>query len=453
MNRLERIIGFIHWPVSRKMVLLGVLGVSATGIATLVNLLAHSSARDSLLDLPLLNRYMVVWMLAQVLATLASVPAAIAGREARWGTYLFIAVQAPFMAGLLHLFGTMGSPLVAIFPALVILWTLYFDERFGLFGLAVMLGCILAIGILEAQGILPYAPAVMDRSLDTQSGGVWFGTVLFHILVLLGFCMSLCVLLLLSRRLQDTRLHAVHQTLGEANRLIRRYVPTQLADQILAGDYAADSKPRRRRLTIVFADVEGYTAACEALDAEVLETVVNRYLTEMVAIADHWGGTLNQIVGDGIMVFFGAPQVTNDQDHALRAVRMALDMQSRVQEMSDLWVQHGFARPFRIRIGINTGEASVGDFGSAGRKLYSGIGLNTNLAERIQSHCEPGSVLINRSTWVLVNRDIRCEYRGELLVKGASTPLSVYTACDGAATTAATGTVLPHPDATAATSP
>ena len=430
MPLVERFANFIDWPISQRAVLLGVLGLVATSMGAVVNLVVHLTSDQAMWDLAMINRFMGAWLGIQLLATLINLPAARAGRPGRVGAHVFIVLQGASVVWLLHLIGTMASPLAAIFPTLVILWILYFDERIGLFGLGLILVLLIVVGALEAQGLIPYAPAVLDRTLDAQRNGFWFGSALIYLLLLMGICISLALLFLRARRRQAQRLRRAHQQLGEANRLIRRYVPAQLADQILSGDYTAESKPRRRRLTIVFTDVVGFTEACEALPGDVVETALNRYLSEMAAIADHWGGTLNQIVGDGIMIFFGAPQVTNDHDHALRAVRMALHMQRRVGELENLWAEQGWNRPFRIRIGINTGEAMVGDFGSAGRKLYSGIGLNTNLAERIQSHCEPGTVLLNNSTMQLVHRELRCEPRGELRVKGVSTPLTVYRAVD-----------------------
>ncbi|MCP5056079.1 MAG: adenylate/guanylate cyclase domain-containing protein [bacterium] len=109
------------------------------------------------------------------------------------------------------------------------------------------------------------------------------------------------------------------------------------------------------------------------------------------------------------MIFFGAPEATSDRGHALRAVRMSLAMQRRMSELREKWYTDGIQTPFRIRIGINTGVASVGDFGSEGRTAYSAIGNQTNLTARIQDYCEPGKVLISHTTWALVKDQISCE--------------------------------------------
>ncbi|MDJ0869480.1 MAG: adenylate/guanylate cyclase domain-containing protein [Myxococcota bacterium] len=162
------------------------------------------------------------------------------------------------------------------------------------------------------------------------------------------------------------------------------------------------------------------------MEPEDLSALLNEYLAEMTDVADAFGATLNQFVGDGIMIFFGAPVATNDRDHALRAVRMALAMQRRMAGLREKWFHEGIQTPFRIRIGINTGVASVGDFGSEGRSTYSAIGNQTNATARIQDRCEPGKVWISHTTWALVRDEISCTPRGEIEVKGLHYPLRVY---------------------------
>src|SRR5436190_860538 len=100
--------------------------------------------------------------------------------------------------------------------------------------------------------------------------------------------------------------------------------------------------------------------------------------------------------------------VTNDRDHAVRAVQMAVE------------------QPFEIRIGINTGQASIGNFGSKGRMDYTAIGRQVNLAARLQAYCRPGKILISHSTWVLVQEHVFCTPQGEIQVKGFQNPVNVY---------------------------
>lgn len=126
------------------------------------------------------------------------------------------------------------------------------------------------------------------------------------------------------------------------------------------------------------------------------------------------------------MILFGAPEATSDRDHATRAVRMSQAMQARMIELRAKWSGEGIPNPFRIRVGVNTGLASVGNFGSEGRMTYSAIGRETNLAARLESACTPGRILISHATWVLIADEVPCTPRGEIQVKGIHDPVRVY---------------------------
>jgi class 3 adenylate cyclase len=271
----------------------------------------------------------------------------------------------------------------------------------------------LVITIAEQLHAIPYAPLlpsspIRDGHLDTR----------FLLLTsLLPMLMSVTGIFLFI---------GVTQRLRRATSLIRRYLPIQLAEKILAGEHGETGQPERRRLTLFFSDVVGFTSVADRMEPEDLAALLNDYLSEMTRIAEAFGATINQFVGDGIMIFFGAPEATTDQDHALRAVRMATEMQQRMSDLAERWFAAGIQIPFRIRIGINTGTASVGDFGSVGRLTYSAIGNQTNLTARIQAACEPGRVLISHTTWALVKDEIPCEDRGEIQVEGLHYPVRVY---------------------------
>ena len=108
--------------------------------------------------------------------------------------------------------------------------------------------------------------------------------------------------------------------------------------------------------------------------------------------------------------------MTNDRDHAVRGVQMAVEMQDRMQTLRQKWLRDGFEQPFEIRIRINTGQASIGNFGSKGRMDYTAIGRQVNLAARLQAYCRPGKILISHSTWVLVQEHVSCTPQGEIQV-------------------------------------
>ena len=431
MKLVEQFIDFVHWPASRKISLLGCLSVPTTALAALLNRYLQSlPSQHETVAIAMLDPYLIAWLVSQVVATGIGFVMARASREANWVAYVYVCANIPFIVAIIYLYGMMSTPLVAIIPTIVILWALYFNERIAWFGFFLMVGSLIAIHLLQVAGKLSYAPILIDRSIDAQRSPVWFAAALTATLILFSFAFSICLLILAARRLQETRLQDARNALERSTRLIRRYLPTQLAEQIVQGLHDGNSRPERRKLTIVFSEIEGFTEATEALQPASVAEVLNEYLSAMMLIADHHGATVNHMVGDSIMMFFGAPHATSDRDHALRAVRMAMDMQRRMRELEPLWRQRGLQRPLRTRIGINTGYASVGDFGSEGRKLYTAIGVQTNLAARIQSHCQPGRVLISHPTWALVQEQIPTVPMGELQFKGLHYAVSVYEVFD-----------------------
>jgi class 3 adenylate cyclase len=422
MALVERFIEINGWTTSRKTALL-------SGLAFLAFLFGSSVVEvffwlggpelAATLDEPLAKRLLWSWTVFLATCCLVSWIPAQRGREGRWTFFVLVIPFGAFAAAGVYLFGGMSSSAFAVFPMVVLLVALWFGPRGAWFGFGYGLVLSAVVFYVQTRDDVPFAPIFIDRDLDAQSNPILVGALFGAFMMFFVFCFGLVVLTLLARA-------SIQANLDRATGLIRRYLPSQHADRILSGEHSEESKPERIRLTMFFSDVEGFTDASDQLDAEDLAAVLNEYLSEMSVIAERFGATIDQFVGDGIMIFIGAPHATSDKDHALRAVRMALEMQRRMLELKDVWAERGIRKPFRARIGINTGYASVGDFGSEGRKVYSAIGLQVNIAARIQSHCEPGRILISDTTWALVNDEIPCTDKGELMLKGVHYPVRVY---------------------------
>ncbi len=214
--------------------------------------------------------------------------------------------------------------------------------------------------------------------------------------------------------------------LVESQRLIRRYVPAAVADRIESGAGVEVDVPQRRRVTILFSDVVGFTDLADQLDPESLTQIINEYLSAMAEIVDAHGGTLNEFAGDGFMAVFGAPATMTPEQQVHAALAAAHQIQAQLPGLNEGWYRLGIDHPLQTRIGINTGVLSVGTFGSAGRATYTAIGLQTNIAARIQAQCEPGGILLSHSSWQLVKDQDPCEPRGEVTVKGVHFPIKVY---------------------------
>ena len=157
-----------------------------------------------------------------------------------------------------------------------------------------------------------------------------------------------------------------------------------------------------------------------------LTNLLNQYLTEMSKIAISHGATIDKYVGDAIMCFFGDPASRGSKEDAVACVKMAIAMQRRTRELQLKWLDLGSEKPFQLRIGINTGFCTVGNFGSEDRMDYTIIGNEVNLAARLQSHAELGGILVAHETSCLIKDTILTEEQEAISVKGFAHPVRVY---------------------------
>lgn len=214
--------------------------------------------------------------------------------------------------------------------------------------------------------------------------------------------------------------------LSESRDAIRRYVPPSVADLIIKGQAASIDTPVRRRVTILFADIVGFTEVSDRIEPEDLTTLLVDYLSGMAEKVEKFDGTLNEFAGDGLMALFGAPNFLEPERQASHAISAAREMQALMLQLNARWLRLGIGRPLRMRIGINTGTVSVGSYGSGGRMTYTAMGLQTNITSRIEQAAEPGSILVSDSTYHLARHAFKLEPRGEVECKGLHYPVPVY---------------------------
>ena len=217
------------------------------------------------------------------------------------------------------------------------------------------------------------------------------------------------------------------KTINTLNDKMKHYLSPQLYSSIAGGERDVSlEKHYRKKLTIFFSDVVNFTSTTESMEPEDLSSLLNSYLNNMAKIAEKYGGTVDKYVGDAIMVFFGDPVFTTDKDHAVRAVKMAMEMQKRLCELRVEWEDNGVENPFHSRIGINTGYCTIGNFGSESKMDYTIIGNNVNLAARYESVCKPDSILLSYETYMLVRDEIECIEAGKFTLKGIGTQVTGY---------------------------
>lgn len=249
-----------------------------------------------------------------------------------------------------------------------------------------------------------------------------------HWIAYAGCVLVSVVIEIVDRRafIKDQIIDAQQQDLRNSRETIRRYIARPVFEHIVGGDLVGIDEPTRRRVTVMFADLVGFTELADRVDPEVLTQVVNDYMTAMSEVVDDHGGFVNEFAGDGLMALFGAPDEMTAEEQATSAVRAAQAMQARLPSLDQLWQRLGVTEAMKTRIGIDAGVLSVGSFGSAGRMTYTAIGMHTNIAARLQANCEPGRVLVSDSIWHLVKDQIECEPRGEVHCKGIHYPVRAY---------------------------
>lgn len=223
----------------------------------------------------------------------------------------------------------------------------------------------------------------------------------------------------LKQREQD--LTEKSNTLAALSSKLAKYLAPQVYDSIFTGQQDVKIISKRKKLTVCFSDLVGFTEITDKMESEDLTQLLNHYLTEMSKIALQYGATIDKYVGDAIvMTSLG---VKND---ALACVQMAIAMQNRVAELANEWRDSGIVTPLRCRIGIHTGYCTVGNFGSDDRMDYTMIGGTVNLASRLEHEAPAGGVLISFETYALVKDDVRCEERGHVRVKGLAEAVATY---------------------------
>jgi len=201
---------------------------------------------------------------------------------------------------------------------------------------------------------------------------------------------------------------------------LRRYLPPALVDQVVGLDAA--QRPQRRRLSIMFADVRGYTAFSERIEPEHLIQIMNGYFEIAARAINKFEGVIDKFMGDGIMAEFNTP-LNPQEDHVERTVRTALMMRSELQ------AYHAVLPPDRrlfFGIGLHCGEGVIGNVGTYSRKDYSVIGDAVNLASRLTELAEPGQILISRSIYEEVQEWVEVKPMGPVHVKNRKKPVLVY---------------------------
>jgi class 3 adenylate cyclase/CHASE3 domain sensor protein len=223
----------------------------------------------------------------------------------------------------------------------------------------------------------------------------------------------------------------VEEQLGQLRQAeqLRRYLAPQIADAVLSGDAAVALTSTRRNLSILFANIRGFTSMSERMEPEELIDGLNQHFTLMTDVVFRHGGTIDKYVGDGILSFFGDP--IPFEDHAERAVATALEMRQGLRDLRTRWALPR-DEELNVGIGISTGYVTVGNIGSATRTEYTVIGNHVNLASHLAQVAGPDQILVSERTLAVpgVKERVHATALDQITLEGFHRPVGIFEIAD-----------------------
>ncbi len=206
-------------------------------------------------------------------------------------------------------------------------------------------------------------------------------------------------------------------------RSFEAYFPPSVVRRIMANPALITVGGQKKELTILFSDIKSFTHHSSTMQADTIQKMLNEYFEAMVDIVFKYEGTVDKFIGDGLMVFFGDPEP--QEDHALRCVNAAIEMQKKCRSMKSDWQKKGLFE-LKIRVGINTGHVVVGNMGSTRRLSYTVLGAPVNMAQRLESNAPVEGIMISQRTWELVKDHVTTRPLDPIQPKGIDEPVPVY---------------------------
>ena len=204
-----------------------------------------------------------------------------------------------------------------------------------------------------------------------------------------------------------------------------RYVSQHVLEQIVKAKGSTKLEGEKRKVTVFFSDIRGFTHIAEQMDPQEVVSFLNEYFKSMLEIIFKHNGMLDKLMGDGIMAEFGAP--IDDVEQEKNAVRTAIEMHETLRTLREKWKKEG-KPPLDIGIGIHTGEAIVGSIGSEQRMEYTAIGDTVNVASRLEqiTRKEPYPIIISETTYASVKDEFSCHDLGSVELTGREKPIKAY---------------------------
>ncbi|MBD3305046.1 hypothetical protein GF339_01715 [candidate division KSB3 bacterium] len=210
---------------------------------------------------------------------------------------------------------------------------------------------------------------------------------------------------------------------AQINKLFGHFLDNEVLKYLIQNPELIHTNGTTKQLTILFADIRGFTAQSETLPPTVIIEMLRTYFRQIIPVIRSHGGTVDKLIGDGIMAFFGDP--IPQPDHAVRAAMAALHMQQTMERITQEWQQYGISG-VQIGIGLNTDEVVVGNIGSQDFCDYTVLGRGVNLASRLESKCSGGEIHVSQRVYDALKETFEFVYLGEREYKNIQGPVPVY---------------------------
>lgn len=417
----------LDWTVVDRCLLIIALFCFAGGLVNIIISIGVTMPKDllpwanwgyakTLLDV---NRYFgMVWIILMIIGFLL--------RKKYSGSRIFghivIQYNAFSMAGVCYIFGPVTHPGPFVLSmALGTFYFLLFDLRLAIPWLITFLVLIITSAFAVWGGIISYAPFFTTSPFSNGDIDTFylFGTLVFPVIV---FPVMLSLIAYVFVRWRDRETKVVEMT-ALLKKMFGRYLSTEVMKTILDDPTSLELGGERRSVTIMMTDLRGFTAMSERLEPEQVVKMLNSYFEVMVDILLQYKGTINEIIGDALLVIFGAPQELPDR--ARQAIACALAMQNAMKEVNARNRELGLP-DVDMGIGLNEAEVIVGNIGSSKRSKYGVVGSGVNMASRIESYSVGGQLLISESVRKEAGDILRIDGQRDVLPKGAESPIRIF---------------------------
>lgn len=359
-----------------------------------------------------------------------------------WKVGVVNAIAAPIFAAipLLHRFGALAAPIagLSIVYAFIFLVVFLLGTGTGMqlyylvtVALAVMFFGPERVFIASAFGIgaaalLIALELLVPHNTGTQTAATQFGNFVTTVATTVVLLLTIVFYLLREAERAEAAAEREAERVEVRNRFIRetfgRYLSDEVVTTLLESPTGLEIGGEKRKVTMMMADLRGFTSLSERLPPELVVNIINLYLATMVKIIKRYEGTIDEFIGDAIFVLFGAPvQHSND---AQRAVACAIAMQLAMVSVNQQNRENGWPE-IEMGIGINTGQVVLGNIGSPDRLKYGVVGSHVNLTSRIQSSTTGGQILVSEATRRELESMFVLGETLELNVKGIEQPVTV----------------------------